>query len=652
MIQLPLMTSLAMLLYAFGAFAYALFFFFWLCDRYTREQTYAYCMGSTHFVGGVLLSLFALWFMLNLAIVVAEPSRGLGGGLLFAAFLMPPVIMHNVYLSLASKLGSVGAQKRWMAPVYLMYAVAFGSEVAFFGDLVVANPITALFGPYIGHTINGTFLLAVGFMISMSFRTRTRAAREGARAASGRRWFVGLSALLFVLTLTGVFVRGVLDEFLEIVLRSSPLCFLFASQYFHSRHGFFDVLVKRSGFAFIALASLLAYLGVIEAALAVIPESAHGWVRALALLPLVLATPWFYRRFDRLLDRIWIGRRFEKTAALKHFVSGLQNVATEASLVKAAEDRLAEIFGTEGRVRLMASGAETGAAASGGAWAPAVADGFQVGVLELAPRGNEIPFFDEDRSMLTLLAEVFAVFVMNIRLQTARRGQELREHDLKLQATQSELKALRAQINPHFLFNALTAVVGLLHTDPDRAENAVVGLAAVFRYTLLRSEQEWATLEDEMEFVRSYLDVERARFGPKATFETHIDPGLHRISIPAMLIQTLVENAVKHGLKEMGGRGHVGVRALRKSDHLRIQVEDNGEGFPDGVGQQPPEPGKDGGYGMHNVRRRLDAYYGDSASLEVGRDVSRGLTIVSMTLPLEFVPNDYAPAVPETEGSF
>ena len=142
--------------------------------------------------------------MLNLAIVVAEPSRGLGGASLFAAFLMPPVIMHNVYLSLASKLGSVGAQKRWMAPVYLMYAVAFGSEVAFFGDLVVANPITALFGPYIGHTINGTFLLAVGFMISMSFRTRTRAAREGARAASGRRWFVGLSALLFVLTLTGV----------------------------------------------------------------------------------------------------------------------------------------------------------------------------------------------------------------------------------------------------------------------------------------------------------------------------------------------------------------------------------------------------------------------------------------------------------------
>ena len=159
----------------------------------------------------------------------------------------------------------------------------------------------------------------------------------------------------------------------------------------------------------------------IEAALPLFPK-VHMAGRALALLPLVLATPWFYRRFDRLLDRIWIGRRFEKTAALKHFVSGLQNVATEASLVKAAEDRLAEIFGTEGRVRLMASGAETGAAASGGAWAPAVADGFQVGVLELAPRGNEIPFFDEDRSMLTLLAEVFAVFVMNIRLQRPGAG--------------------------------------------------------------------------------------------------------------------------------------------------------------------------------------------------------------------------------------
>ena len=646
------MTSLAILLYTFGAFAYLLFFFFWLRDRHTPEQTYTYCMGSTHFVGGVQLFLFVLWFALNLAIVVAEPSRALDRSLLFTVFLLPPVIMHNTFLSLASRLGTLEAQKRWMVPVYIIYAVAFGSEVMIFGGLVVENPLTGFVGPYIGDLINGMFLIAVGFMVSMSVRTRTREARAGSRSASRRRWFVGLPALLFVLMLLATFVRGALTELLEIGMRSSPLCFLVMGQYFHSRHGFFDVLVKRTGFAFLALASLLTYLSVIDAFLVGIPEGVYDWVRALALLPLVLATPWFYRRFDRLLDQAWIGRRFERTAALKHFVGGLRNIATETALVKAAEKRLADIFGTEAAVELTTPGSAGATAPARGARASAVADGQQVGVLELAPRPNEIPFFEEDRSMLTLLAEVFAVFVMNIRLQMARRGQELREHDLKLQATRSELKALRAQINPHFLFNALNAIAGLLHKDPERAENAVEGLAAVFRYTLRRSEQEWATLAEEMEFVARYLDVERARFGPKATFETHIDPGLHRIPIPAMLIQTLVENAVKHGLKETGGRGYVGVHALRAADRLRVQVEDDGPGFADVIASGAPEPDKDSGYGLHNVRRRLEAYYGDLASLDAHRDVSRGMTLVSITLPLEFVPGDVASAVSETERSF
>ena len=92
---------------------------------------------------------------------------------------------------------------------------------------------------------------------------------------------------------------------------------------------------------------------------------------------------------------------------------------------------------------------------------------------------------------------------------------------MSFQASRSELKALRAQINPHFLFNALNAIAGLIHKNPLRADKTVERLADVFRYTLRRSENEWTLLEEEMEFVRAYLEVEQARFGKRLQFQIH-----------------------------------------------------------------------------------------------------------------------------------
>ena len=116
--------------------------------------------------------------------------------------------------------------------------------------------------------------------------------------------------------------------------------------------------------------------------------------------------------------------------------------------------------------------------------------------------------------MLRSLASVFGFMLETIRLQHKRQEQELVAQDLRLQTSRSELKALRAQINPHFLFNALNAIASLIHTDPARADEAVEQLAEVFRYTLRRSDSEWAPLDQELAFARAYLDVEQARFGP------------------------------------------------------------------------------------------------------------------------------------------
>src|SRR5690606_10237874 len=151
-------------------------------------------------------------------------------------------------------------------------------------------------------------------------------------------------------------------------------------------------------------------------------------------------------------------------------------------------------------------------------------DGAGVEVDATTPSGGRVRFvavntsstrllLSEDLAMLRSLAGVFGFMLETVRLQLKRQEQELIAHDLRLQTSRSELKALRAQINPHFLFNALNAIASLIHTDPLRADEAVEQLAEVFRYTLRRSDSDWAPLDQELAFARAYLDVEQARFG-------------------------------------------------------------------------------------------------------------------------------------------
>jgi sensor histidine kinase YesM len=236
-------------------------------------------------------------------------------------------------------------------------------------------------------------------------------------------------------------------------------------------------------------------------------------------------------------------------------------------------------------------------------------------------------------ALLETLADVFASMLDNVRLQHRRQEQELRSQELALSASRSELKALRAQINPHFLFNALNAIAGLIHKDPRRADQAVEQLAEVFRYTLRGSESEWVALEDELDFVRSYLEVEQARFGARLAFRIELDPALGPLRIPTMILQTLVENAVKHGVAVSRGPGRIEVTADRRADRLVLEVTDNGPGLAHAAEGSTPE-GR-GGFGLSNVRRRLQGYFGAAAELAVQGDAARGLTVASVRLPLD-----------------
>src|SRR5262249_31348200 len=181
-----------------------------------------------------------------------------------------------------------------------------------------------------------------------------------------------------------------------------------------------------------------------------------------------------------------------------------------------------------------------------------------------------------------------------------------RERELTDMAATAQLAALRAQINPHFLFNSLNSIAQLIHTDPDKAEVCVERLAEIFRYLLNRAEKEFVPLGDELQIAEAYLEIERARFGDRLQVETHIDPRSLKQMIPNLILQPLVENAVKHGLSRKLGRGTVRIDAEINGTLLTLTVLDDGLGMANGALSEVYERG----VGLSNLRARLERLYG------------------------------------------
>jgi signal transduction histidine kinase len=200
------------------------------------------------------------------------------------------------------------------------------------------------------------------------------------------------------------------------------------------------------------------------------------------------------------------------------------------------------------------------------------------------------------------------------------REKERVEQELRALATQAELKALKAQINPHFFFNALNTIAALIHTDPALAEASVERLAQMFRYVLAGSERGQVPLEEELAFVDDYLELERARFGERLRIDREIDPRTLSIPVPSLILQPLVGNAIKHG---HGDDGHIdlGIRVESADEGVRITIADRGSGMPAGyqIGDGP-------GHGLRNVDERLRKTYG--RGLEVEANKPRGTKVV------------------------
>ncbi|MFL5386875.1 MAG: sensor histidine kinase [Longimicrobiaceae bacterium] len=191
----------------------------------------------------------------------------------------------------------------------------------------------------------------------------------------------------------------------------------------------------------------------------------------------------------------------------------------------------------------------------------------------------------------------------------------------RAEASDAQLAALQAQVNPHFLFNALNTIAALVRTDPRAAEATTENLARVLRRTLDRTRKTECTVEDEVDFLRAWLAVERERYGDRLRVDFEVDPAAEPLRIPTMTLQPLVENSLKHGIAGKLEGGRVTVRVRRDDDRLRMEVEDDGAGFP----RDPRE-----GTGLGNLRRRLETLYGPAAALTVEHPAAGARVVVTV----------------------
>ena len=195
------------------------------------------------------------------------------------------------------------------------------------------------------------------------------------------------------------------------------------------------------------------------------------------------------------------------------------------------------------------------------------------------------------------------------------------------QATEAQLAALRAQMNPHFLFNALNTVASLVRTNSKQAERTVEDLADVLRHTLDRSQSNNGTVAEEIEYLRAYLAVEQQRFGSRLKVDWQLDKEALPLNLPPLTLQPLVENALKHGIGARIEGGLIQVEAVRNNGHLTLTVTDNGVGFP---------PRHRESTGLGNLRQRLKTLYGAAHELRI--DSTAAGSKVTVQIPVQNAP--------------
>ena len=215
------------------------------------------------------------------------------------------------------------------------------------------------------------------------------------------------------------------------------------------------------------------------------------------------------------------------------------------------------------------------------------------------------------------------------------RERELAATQLEARLAQSRLQVLKMQLHPHFLFNTLNAISELIHKDPESADRMLTDLSDLLRLSFESLEVQEIPLKQELEFLGKYLEIEQMRFHDRLTVDIQIAPETLDACVPNMILQPLVENAIKHGIAPRSSGGRIDINAVRSNGHLEISVADDGLGVPFGDLENLPE-----GVGLSNTRRRLHHLYGDKHRFQLAA-IEKGGLEVTLEIPFKVSSDDH-----------
>jgi two-component system LytT family sensor kinase len=609
---------------------------------------------SPHNSPGTRLLVFCalLWNLAGLAMIVfiltGVPSRSPAIGLAQTAHLSAGALFPISFLLLWSRPLPAGNWKTkvntallWVAAVNAVWLIA-----SLFGCMALPRWGLTRVAMY-AVALNASILLTIG----------------GFTQASGR-FSAAADRINLALTLIGIWACTaaivVLDNvrmisprwtpLLVIVKEQSPFLAVVGALFFFARFRSSDVLIKYS-LRVVAAVSIAAWacFFILETlpALPVLrdsasPQALRAGLAAATVAALLLLFSMAGRAIERSVD-CWILRQPDYRAATSQLWERMSHADTEAEIFAVPESIVSQALDVS-VVRVLrrdeVPGVERHAAANAGRlWELACDDPCRriLGTPEvdlLAP----VRVYGEITHVIAVAPGPFRrnlvtgdlTFLRTVAAQTGRRLEALaherdklerqtREAQLRHLATQAELKALRAQINPHFLFNSLNTIADLIVTDPEKAEAMTVLLAKVFRHVLMNSDRQLTRVADEMEFLRTYLSVEEVRFGDRLRVRMELDPAVSTDSIPSLILQPVVENAIKHGLAPKVGSGHLSITADRHGDFVRLSVEDDGVGVALSEGLP-----KHNGVGLKIIAERLKALYNGRASLSIDCPATHG----------------------------
>lgn len=555
--------------------------------------------------------------------------------LVYASAMSTPIILSALYLPIKSeyrRCSNVHSFLHWVmvlnaaaGALVMLVAVARGSHTL----ILMGTPITYTVGAVLlcarASTLRGLSVLRRGLLLFAAFTS------------------AGLLTVASVLTyglLYGVLVRR--SACAATLLEFSYLLIVIGMVFLFADLRIADVIVKRVlRLALWSCTALCVWMGMelfaqsLSVGAGVRAEAFRNLLSVALIAAFGAATPVGLRLLDLWIDR-WIFQQPDFDAAVTRLWRGIIHQKSTADVLNVAAEMTREMLSlASARVVSMREWESTSAVhvteprphflQFGGSKDEQTSVSTSV-IMPLFVEGSPVYYLVLRRGLmrpqLTAMELTFVERVagqVQVRLETMlaeeRRIEDIRrETAFREEFRDAELRALRAQINPHFLFNSLNTIADLTATAPERAEQMTLRLSAVFRYVLLNSDKQFASLREELDFARSYLEIEEFRFGDRLRTLFEIDPNLLERRVPTLLLQPLIENALKHGLAPRRSGGCISIVARRAAEGIILMVADDGVGLRTGTDRTSSASTH---AGLSNIRKRLATAYQGFASFHL-----------------------------------